>query len=115
MNMPLVRLRTPLDYVNRKWERIYLSFETKLSTYSGLFVAVRVINFSDGGFLLACEERLKRGEPVIIELTGLGEVTGRIAWSFGGRAGGSFDDMIRAQALIEAIESQQIIVPLNAE
>jgi PilZ domain len=111
MNMPVMRLRTPLDYVRRKWERVYLSFETTLSTYRGLTTPVRVINFSEGGFLIQCDERLERGDAVMIELHGVGKVTGRIAWSANGHAGGSFDDMIGAHELIATIESEQSVVP----
>jgi hypothetical protein len=107
MKMSVVRLRTPLDYVHRKWERTFLSFETRLSTLSSFMMPVRVINFSQGGFLISCDTPLNPGDDVLIELVGIGEVSGRITWCHRGQAGGVFNDHIRADALIDAIEGMQ--------
>jgi hypothetical protein len=107
------QVRTPLDYIERRWERIFHSFETTLSTYSRFYMPVRVINFSEGGFLLSAEGPLARGEEVKIELVDVGEVTGRIAWSFNGRVGGSFDQPINTKTLTEALESKQTVAPVT--
>ena len=114
LNIGVTRFRTPIDYVDRKWARTYLSFETKLETQDASRAAVRVINFSNGGFLIACDKPLKRGEMVQLAMNGLGKVTGRIVWSEKGRAGGSFETAIAANDLVEIIESEQGAVPVSS-
>ncbi len=115
MKTPGIRFRTPLDYVQRQWERTYLSFETLIKTRSGFQAPVRVINFSHGGFLLACDAPLKRGDEIEIELAGIGEVCGRIAWVRGGQVGGQFDSVIKAAELVAAIETRQSVVPVSED
>lgn len=113
LNIGVTRFRTPIDYVDRKWARTYLSFETNLETQDASHAPVRVINFSNGGFLIACDKPLKRGEMVQLEMNGLGKVTGRIIWSDKGRAGGTFETAIAANDLVEIIEGEQDAVPVS--
>ena len=114
LNFGVTRFRTPIDYIDRKWPRTYLSFETKLETQDASHAPVRVINFSNGGFLIACDKPLKRGEMVQLEMNGLGKVNGRIIWSDKGRAGGTFESAIAANDLVEIIEGEQDEAPVSS-
>lgn len=101
----VARFRTPVDYVDRKWGRIHLSFDSTIATgKSGAESPVRILNFSEGGFLMDCREVLHPGEIVELDLSALGKVQGRITWSDGGRAGGAFISPILANDLVIAVE-----------
>lgn len=54
----------------------------------------RVRNLSVGGMMIDVATDLEPGTPVTAELRGIGEVSGRIAWSSPGRAGVAFDNEI---------------------
>jgi hypothetical protein len=57
-------------------------------------VTLRIRNLSAGGMMAECSEPLASGESVVLELRGIGEVTGRVAWCHDGRIGISFDTPI---------------------
>jgi hypothetical protein len=57
-------------------------------------VTLRIRNLSAGGMMAECSEPLGTGEQVVMELRGIGEVTGRVAWCHNGRTGISFDTPI---------------------
>ncbi len=67
---------------------------------------VRIINFSEGGFLIEAPDTVRPGELVELDLTGLGKVQARITWSRAGRAGGAFVSPIPANDLVEAVEME---------
>lgn len=56
----------------------------------GTAVPVRVRNISAGGLMVEPIEALERGEPVSIDLRGIGIVDGHVAWALEGRMGISF-------------------------
>lgn len=100
--------RTPFDFVDRKWARIHLSFETRIAPEGETRpVTARMINFSEGGFLLDCNKRLRAGAVVDIDLANLGKVRGRVAWSQNGRIGGAFLSNIAANDLVEMLEAER--------
>ena len=57
-------------------------------------VTLRIRNLSAGGLMADCGEPLVSGEQVVMDLRGIGEVTGSVAWSHDGRVGISFDSPI---------------------
>lgn len=57
-------------------------------------LTLRIRNLSAGGMMAECIEPLGSGEAVVMELRGIGEVTGRVAWCNDGRVGISFDTPI---------------------
>jgi hypothetical protein len=57
-------------------------------------VTLRIRNLSAGGMMAECSEPLAAGEPVVMDLRGIGEVPGRVAWCHDGRVGISFDTPI---------------------
>jgi hypothetical protein len=52
---------------------------------------VRVRNLSPGGLMAEIETALAIDTPVELELRGVGQVTGRVAWQAEGRTGIAFD------------------------
>lgn len=55
---------------------------------------VRVRNLSEGGMMAEVERVLDTGTPVSLELRGIGEVPGKVAWCTEGRIGIAFDHAI---------------------
>ncbi|WP_380874737.1 hypothetical protein ACFB49_01010 [Sphingomonas sp. DBB INV C78] len=60
----------------------------------GEALMLRVRNLSAGGMMADCERVCERGDPVVVEIRGVGPVTGRIAWRQGGKIGITFDEAI---------------------
>jgi len=56
----------------------------------GADIAVTVRNLSTRGMMAECALAFSRGEPVEIELPGIGTVAGNVAWMTGGRVGATF-------------------------
>lgn len=52
---------------------------------------VRVRNLSVGGLMIEFDYAVDVGAPVALEMRGLGEVTGRVAWCTRGRVGIALD------------------------
>lgn len=52
---------------------------------------VRVRNLSIGGLMIEFDREVAAGAPVTLEMRGLGEVTGRVAWCTRGRVGIALD------------------------
>ena len=57
-------------------------------------VAIKVRNLSAGGLMAEASSGFSRGEPIEVELRGIGAVGGRIAWTAGGRIGIAFENAI---------------------
>lgn len=55
---------------------------------------VRVRNLSEGGMMAEVERVLDTGTPVLLDLRGIGEVPGKVAWCTEGRIGIAFDHAI---------------------
>lgn len=55
---------------------------------------VRVRNLSEGGLMVEIDRDVTEDTVVILTLRGVGEVTGKIAWSAEGRIGIAFDRSI---------------------
>lgn len=61
-------------------------------------VASRVRNISPGGTMIDTTRVIPRDQKVVVEIKGIGEVTGRIAWSTATRAGIAFDEQVDPMA-----------------
>ncbi|MDO6415720.1 PilZ domain-containing protein [Sphingomonas sp. BIUV-7] len=57
----------------------------------GAEVPIKVRNLSQGGMMAECAISFSREEAILIELRGIGEVSGRVAWTAGGKIGVAFD------------------------
>ena len=55
---------------------------------------VRVRNLSAGGLMAECARVADAGTPVMLEVRGIGEVSGKIAWCTEGRIGIALDSPI---------------------
>lgn len=60
----------------------------------GAEVTVKIRNLSSGGMMAESPISFSRGDPIETELRGIGVVTGKIAWTAGGRIGVQFDMQI---------------------
>ncbi len=101
------RFRTPLDFVMRRGERTVFSFDTTLSNSAFCEQSIRVINFSEFGFLAALEDAITPGAAVILKLKNIGDVSGRVVWAKGPLAGGRFDKQIDVNRLVKVLENEQ--------
>lgn len=54
-------------------------------------VQVKIRNLSSGGLMAEAPSAFLRGEPVEVELRGIGLVTGKVAWTAAGKIGVTFD------------------------
>lgn len=57
----------------------------------------RVRNLSSTGLMADCERAFNKGDRVVMNLRGVGDVQGSIAWVKGDRVGIAFDDTIDPQ------------------
>ena len=60
----------------------------------GTDVTVKVRNLSSGGMMAESPVNFSRADAIEIDLRGLGTITGKIAWTAGGRVGVQFDAII---------------------
>ncbi len=97
-------IRSPFDFVPRRWERIYRSFATELSVEQEGAMPVRVVNFSKQGFLVECDRTLPNGTEIQIIVAGIGSVKGKIMWSRSGQAGGTFEPAVCPDTVHAALD-----------
>jgi PilZ domain len=102
------RFRTPLDFVIRRGERTVFSFDATWLLNAADEQSVRVINFSEFGFLAACEHPPTPGAPVVLKLAEAGDVPARVVWTKGVLAGGRFEQQIDVNGLVDLLESKQV-------
>jgi hypothetical protein len=57
-------------------------------------VQVKVRNLSAGGMMAESPVSFSRGDVIEADLRGIGVVTGKIAWTAGGRVGVQFDTQV---------------------
>ena len=55
---------------------------------------VRIRNLSEGGLMVELERKVAFGTTLTLNLRGIGDVTGRVAWCAEGRIGIALDDAI---------------------
>lgn len=74
-------------------------FMTARLTLAGVTATheVRVRNLSPGGLMIEFDRAVDPGAPVTLEMRGLGEVTGTVAWCTRGRVGIALDAPIDPQ------------------
>lgn len=75
---------------SRKRDSLFLSARLRLGDESEAH-EVRVRNLSAGGLMAELDRTVAQGTPVHLELRGLGELTGTVAWCTRGRMGIAFD------------------------
>lgn len=75
----------------RHANRDSLFLSAQLRVDGGAETTVRVRNLSAGGLMAEYAEMVTTGAPVMVDVRGVGWVSGRIAWSAEGRIGIAFD------------------------
>lgn len=78
------------DEQARKGARLNYFLMATVSRIGRPDFTARVRNLSAGGMMIETREELAAEEPVVIELRGVGRVSGRVAWFAGTRAGIAF-------------------------
>lgn len=67
-----------------RWE---CDFDVVIVDEIGRELIGRVANISEGGFMAECDETLRPGEIVRVNLPGRGQVNAEVRWALGGRVG----------------------------
>ncbi len=71
---------------------------TSLTTLDGVNLGkARVRNLSANGLMADCERAVPAGIKIVLELRGIGRVTGFVAWSRDNKIGLAFDEAIDPQ------------------
>jgi hypothetical protein len=73
-------------------------------------VTLRIRNLSAGGMMAECSEPIATAEQVVMDLRGVGEVTGTVAWCHDGRVGISFDTPIDPRLTRKPIAAPKRVV-----
>jgi PilZ domain len=101
--------RTPLDFAERRQSRLVCSFDAELQTEDGAREDVRVFNFSEAGFMLACRSRVNSGARVTLRLNDYGAFAARVLWCQANQVGGTFEEKIDADGLLRHLEERDLI------
>lgn len=72
---------------------------------AGRAFPLRVRNLSSGGLMGESDRKMVRGERVVVDLRGVGEVPGSVAWAGGNKFGVSFDRAIDPKATRKPVGS----------
>jgi hypothetical protein len=75
---------------------------------TGSVVQTRVRNLSEGGLMAEGVQPMEIGTPVTVDIRGIGEVRGRIAWYTEQRAGVAFDTRIDPQRARKPVGLQSV-------
>jgi hypothetical protein len=75
---------------DRRSRRTEIKLPARIEAGPGRAFAVVVHNLSAHGIMVEIDARFVPGRPVTIEMTGLGRVSGRVAWVRDGHAGIAF-------------------------
>jgi hypothetical protein len=85
---------TPAQFKQRKAARTSVSTSANLRHQSDYSVEVRLCDVSTGGFMAECQEPVRIGSYVSLEVPGIGPVHAQVRWQLGNRMGGMFLDPI---------------------
>lgn len=77
----------------RKRDSLFLTAQLTIAGDPGP-VEVRVRNLSEGGLMIESERVVAQGTAVALQVRGVGDVTGEVAWCTAGRIGVAFDRRI---------------------
>lgn len=75
---------------SRKRDSLFMVAQMRLASMTAA-VEVRVRNLSEGGLMVEYDRAVEPGAAVTLEMRGLGEVTGTVAWCTRGRLGIALD------------------------
>lgn len=98
----------------RKRDSLLLSARVRVGDQTATYEA-RVRNLSEGGLMIELDQIVEPGTPVTLDMRGLGEITGTVAWCTRGRLGVALDhpiDPARARKPIGAGGASGTVRPL---
>ena len=78
----------------RKRKRDSLFLRASLTLHGEPVRDVRIRNLSEGGLMAELDRVVETGTPVALEMRGIGELSGKVAWCAEGRMGIVFDRTI---------------------
>lgn len=84
----------PAHYRTRREERTRVDSAAELRQQSWYSVEVTIRDVSPLGFMAECEEHVRIGSHVSLDVPGIGPVHAQVRWQIGGRMGGMFLDPI---------------------
>ena len=84
----------PGDFRERQVERTEVHATTSLLRDKNYTVEVSIRNVSQCGFMAECQEPLRIGSHVELEVPGTGRVRAQVRWQLGIRMGGMFLDPV---------------------
>lgn len=76
-------------------------------------LSARVRNISPGGMMVDAQKIYAKGLAVTATIKGIGEVTGRIAWSTGNRCGIAFDETVDPLLARQPVSSGTVTTSYN--
>ena len=82
--------REPTGAETRQRDSLFMIAQLRLKDETAS-IDVRVRNLSPGGLMIELDRMLDTGTAVALEMRGLGEITGTVAWYTRGRAGIALD------------------------
>ncbi|MBT2185874.1 PilZ domain-containing protein [Sphingobium nicotianae] len=106
---PTPILQDPSDGASKRGaKRDSLFLLTTLSDETGNPLGkARVRNLSETGLMADCEASFRDGDRVVVQLRGIGDVSGRVSWVRGDRIGMAFDARIDPQAARKPVSQPQ--------
>ena len=84
----------PSSYKDRRAARMAVATTTQMRPQNWYSVEVRIKDLSTGGFMAECDDSVRIGSYVSLDVPGLGPVHAQVRWQIGGRMGGMFLDPI---------------------
>lgn len=85
---------TEPDYKSRRGHRHALNAQASITPQNLYNIEIRVRNVSTCGFMAECDEVLRIGSFVALDVPGIGQVDAQVRWQLGVRMGGMFLDPI---------------------
>lgn len=84
----------PSGFKDRGAERTPVAKTTQMRPQNWYSVEVVIRDVSTGGFLAECDDSVRIGSYVSLDVPGIGPVHAQVRWQLGGRMGGMFLDPI---------------------
>lgn len=84
----------PAEYKDRRSSRTPVASVTELRHQNWYRIEVKICDVSTSGFMAECDEQVRIGSHVALDVPGVGSVQAQVRWQIGFRMGGMFLDPI---------------------
>lgn len=88
------KLGRPPGYKERRAARTPVNAKARLMQQGWYNVEVSLCDLSSAGFMALCDENVRIGSYVTLDVPGIGPVRAQVRWQMAGRMGGMFLDPI---------------------